>query len=428
MDKNFFELWNQKILEQSDEEYEDSKKYISQLFEETQIESIDWETLEYSCEVIARTLFDPCDNLLTLRGLDFVEYCYSSIRSYIQKDQGAFVKESKRQQIKFNLINHVYNEICIAIEHVDKIDILKEFAWGILFEDAVYCLICIDEAKSPEIGLAIESVERLCYLIGKKFAAKGIYLNGLKTLLYNELTYVNISSNEEIQEHYDNTIDECLLIIFFAYIDYEDFEHLKKIYDDIQSEIISKRTNEEALAYLGMMLHCRIYCIGHLLSEKHQTENKAYSFLHDNGIREEFGQFVQTAFFNAFLGSKQVNKIFRTFDKYKAMAVFYNDEIPDLQKYVYDYFIFMGCFVGCQAGDYKILDNTLCKKYTTSLIDNYVKADRSQDIIDFFEIMGMTKYQKDDVNFYSKDSAEFHAINSYEYLKTSVKKIETLRK
>lgn len=203
---------------------------------------------------------------------------------------------------------------------------------------------------------------------------------------------------------------------------------MKKIYDDVQNEIISKRTNEEALAYLGMMLQCRIYCIGHLLSEKYQTENKAYSFLHDNEIRGEFGQFVQTAFFNAFLGSKQVKTIFRTFDKYKAMAVFYNDEIPDLQKYVYDYFIFMGCFVGCQAVDYKILNNTLCKKYTTSLIDNYVKADRSQDIIDFFEIMGMTKYQKDDVNFYSKDSAEPHAINSYEYLKTRVKKIETLRK
>lgn len=394
--------WKNEIISQSETLYE---KYINVFnilfpydFAENRRELLN------QCVKLSRVLFTAHSEEASLRGIEFVSNCYTQEWLYIRDHE-------EMDGPKFNLFDQIFEDFIAGFSEISIKKLEQSFHWWYFTETIIQNALFLKErTQSQEKAHDMEAAKDFCSFLGRFISSdQSVQVVINKEQWKEPLRFLNtrFSYTDNLKTQANKCVAECFFNFMLPQVVNGYYDLIEEGWYRGLSLGASYKASDD-FVYTAIKLHCYIYYLAYYETKACASQeilDAAKSFIAKGSIGRIFAHFIEGIaetddnVMSGMAFSKYPHNIFNSdlderlrtdLRRYELMPGDFVAKQILMDDAVQDFVTFLSCYVGNEMHSYEVLDSIIPEKRSSLFYIKYIQADRSEDLKQFFKLMGVS--------------------------------------
>lgn len=394
--------WKNEITSQSETLYE---KYINVFnilfpydFAENRRELLN------QCVKLSRALFTAHSEEASLRGIEFVSNCYTQEWLYIRDHE-------EMDGPKFNLFDQIFEDFIAGFSEISIKKLEQSFHWWYFTETIIQNALFLKErTQSQEKAHDMEAAKDFCSFLGRFISSdQSVQVVINKEQWKEPLRFLNtrFSYTDNLKTQANKCVAECFFNFMLPQVVNGYYDLIEEGWYRGLSLGASYKASDD-FVYTAIKLHCYIYYLAYYETKACASQeilDAAKSFIAKDSIGRIFAHFIEGIaetddnVMSGMAFSKYPHNIFNSdlderlrtdLRRYELMPGDFVAKQILMDDAVQDFVTFLSCYVGNEMHSYEVLDSIIPEKRSSLFYIKYIQADRSEDLKQFFKLMGVS--------------------------------------
>lgn len=394
--------WKNEITSQSETLYE---KYINVFnilfpydFAENRRELLN------QCVKLSRALFTAHSEEASLRGIEFVSNCYTQEWLYIRDHE-------EMDGPKFNLFDQIFEDFIAGFSEISIKKLEQSFHWWYFTETIIQNALFLKErTQSQEKAHDMEAAKDFCSFLGRFISSdQSVQVVINKEQWKEPLRFLNtrFSYTDNLKTQANKCVAECFFNFMLPQVVNGYYDLIEEGWYRGLSLGASYKASDD-FVYTAIKLHCYIYYLAYYETKACASQeilDAAKSFIAKGSIGRIFAHFIEGIaetddnVMSGMAFSKYPHNIFNSdlderlrtdLRRYELMPGDFVAKQILMDDAVQDFVTFLSCYVGNEMHSYEVLDSIIPEKRSSLFYIKYIQADRSEDLKQFFKLMGVS--------------------------------------